>query len=114
MLLAIASIFICLGILVGSNSQAVRNWEIQPSEYLAIFTAIANLSMRYACIQGIVVAWWTRALRGSTLSKLHWNWRSGTTLIGALTSGREMGWFGLACIFSTLVAIDGPLLYANP
>ena len=113
MLLAIASIFACLGILVGSNAQLISDWSIQPSEYLAVFTAIANLAMRYGCIQGIVVAWWMGALRGSTLSKLHWDWRSGTTLIGALTSGRQMGWLGLACIASTLVAVDGPLLYVS-
>ena len=114
MFLALASIFACLGVLEGSNGAAVESWSVQPSLYLAIFTALANLAMRYACIQGIVIAWWARALRGSTLSQLHWDWRSGTTLIGALTGGRQMGWFGLACIFSTLVTVDGPLLYAAP
>ena len=110
MFVAIACIFACLGVLAGSNGAAVSKWTVQPSEYLAILTAVANLAMRYACVQGIVIAWWTRALRGSTLSRLHWDWRSGSTLIGALTSGRRMGWFGLACIFSILVTVDGPLL----
>lgn len=110
MFLAMSSIFACLGILVGSSGVAVSIWSVQPSEYPAIFTAIANLSMRHACIQRIVIAWWTRALRGSTLSELHWKFRAGTNLMGALTSGRKMGWFGLACIFSTLVTIDQPLL----
>lgn len=32
------------------------------------------------------------------------------TLAGAVTAGPRMGLLGLACIFSTLVAIDGPLL----
>lgn len=110
MFIAIACIFACLGVLASSNQAAVTSWLVQPSEYLAILTAIANLAMRYACVQGVVIAWWTRALRGSTLSQLHWDWRSGHTLIGALTSGRQMGLIGLACILSTLVAIDGPLL----
>lgn len=77
MLLAIASILACLGVLESSDGAAVSSWGIQPSEYLAVFTAIANLAMRYACIQGVVIAWWTRAHRGSTLSRLHWDWRSG-------------------------------------
>lgn len=81
MVLAISSISICLGILQESDGAAVSSWSIQPSEYLAVFTAIANLAMRYACIQGVVVAWWTRALRGSTLSKLHWDWRSGKSIV---------------------------------
>lgn len=84
MFLAISSVFACLGILVGSNGVAVTKWEVQPSEYLAIFTAIANLAMRYACIQGIVIAWWTRAMQGSTLSKLHWDWVSLPALCGVL------------------------------
>lgn len=61
-------------------------------------------------MQGVVIAWWVRALRGSTFSKLHHDWRSGTTLRGALTAGRHTGLLGLAYIFSTLVVIDGPLL----
>lgn len=110
MFLAIACIVASLGILAASDNQLVTSWTTEPSTYLAIFTAIANLSMRYAAIQGVVLVWWTRALRGSTLSKLHWDWRSGTTLVGALTAGRYMGLLGLACILSTIVAVDGPLL----
>ena len=49
MLFAIASIFASLGILAQSNKEAVASWTTPPSTYLAIFTAIANLSMRYAC-----------------------------------------------------------------
>lgn len=58
----------------------------------------------------MVVAWWVRAGRGSTLTRLHHDWRTGTTLRGVLTAGRHMGLLGLACIFSTLVMVDGPLL----
>lgn len=69
MLLAIASLIASLGILAGSNDQPVANWTTPPSTYLAIFTAIANLSIRYAAIQGVVIAWWYRALRGSTVGE---------------------------------------------
>ena len=64
MVLAIASIFASLGILAGSNNAPVKSWSATPSTYLAICTAIANLAMRYACIQGVVIAWWHRACRG--------------------------------------------------
>lgn len=98
MFIAITSIVASLGILAGSNKRPTSSWSTPPSTYLAIFTAIANLSIRYAAIQGVVIAWWSRALRGSTLGKLHWDWRAGTTLRGALTSGRHMGLLGLACM----------------
>lgn len=68
------------------------------------------MSIRYACVQGVVICWWYRAFKGSTLSRLHYDWRSGTTLRGALTAGRHTGLLALACLFSTLVVIDGPLL----
>lgn len=58
MLLAIASLIASLGILAGSNKQPVANWTTPPSTYLAIFTALANLSIRYAAIQGVIIAWW--------------------------------------------------------
>jgi hypothetical protein len=54
MALALASIVASLGILVGSNGQSINKWSAPPSTYLAILTAVANLSVRYACIQGIV------------------------------------------------------------
>ena len=110
MLLAIASVFASLGILAGSNGAPVARWAAQRSTYLAICTAIANLAMRYACIQGVVIAWWVRASNGSNLAKLHEDWRSGTTIRGAISAGRRMGLLGLACIFSTVVVVDGPLL----
>lgn len=76
------------------------------SGYPCLGTAIANLSMRYAAIHGIVIAWWYRAMKGSTIEQMHSNWRSGTSLTGALTAGRRTGLMALACIFSTLVIID--------
>ena len=82
-------------------------WTLEPSAYLAICTAIANQAMRYAAFQGVMIAWWSKALRGSTLKRLHTDWRAGTTILGAITAGRHMGLLGLACIMSTLVAIDG-------
>lgn len=110
LLLAICSIFAALGILVGSQNSPVSTWAGEPSIYLAICTAVANQAMRYATIQGVAIAWWLRASRGSTIARLHADHRSGTSIRGALVSGRHMGLLGLACIFSTLVAIDGPLL----
>lgn len=109
MIPAIFSIVASLGILIGSNGASDGGWITPPSTYLAIFTAIANLAMRYACIQGVVIAWWSKALRGSTFKQLHYDYRAGTTISGALTSGRSIGLMGIACIASNLVVINGPL-----
>jgi hypothetical protein len=56
--IALGSIFASLGVLVGSDGKPVASWPVQPSIFLAAFTAVANLSIRFACIQGVVIAWW--------------------------------------------------------
>lgn len=56
MLLAIASIVASLGILIGSDGHDVQTWQAPPATYLAILTSIANLCVRYACIQGMYVS----------------------------------------------------------
>lgn len=115
MLLAIASIVAALGILAGSNNAPVSSWITPPSTYLAAFTAVSNLSVRYAAVQGVVIAWWCRASRseGATLEKLHYNWLAGSSFHRALMAGRNMGLIGLACIFSTIVVI-GKSLFILP
>lgn len=113
MIVAISSMIASLGILLGSEGVDIRNWQAPPSTYLAVLTAVCNLSIRYACIQGVVIAWWYRASCGTTLAKLHYDWRAGTTLRGALTSGRHMGLLGVACILSTIVVI-GQLIHEQP
>lgn len=131
------SLIASLGILIGSNGRAVDSWTIPPStfvttfpsfwcttlltvpsfSYLAIFTALANLSVRYAAIQGVVIAWWLRAMNGSTLSKLHWDWRSGrsqcssiaSTSLSALRTLINTWWVG-----TTLRGMSGPLNRLQP
>ena len=110
LLLAALSIWVSFGILMGARNAPTKDWSVEPSAYLAICTAVANQSMRHAAFQGFIIAWWTGALRGSTLGGLHTGWRAGMTVFGALTAGRKMGFLGIACIVSTLVAVDGPLL----
>ena len=110
MLIAIGSIIAALGILIGCQDAPVDDWKAQPSAYLAICTAIANQAVRFAAFQGLAISWWFNALRGSSLAQLHRRWRAGMTVGGAVVAGRNMGLVGLACLFSTLVAIDAPLL----
>ena len=105
--LAVLSLLVSLGILMGSRNAPVANWSIPPSSILAVCTAIANQALRcagslvvkiavankmlrFAAFQGIAIAWWFRAAHGSTLRKLHTDWRAGTTVLGAVAAGRNM------------------------
>lgn len=82
--LAIASLIASAAILIGSDNQMVERWPTPPSTYIAVFTALSTLSIRYALARGIIVAWWRRACHGSTLSALHRDWRSGLGIRGEL------------------------------
>ena len=108
MMIALLSILAAFGILAGSRGDAVDSWITAPPTYLAICTAVANLAMRYACIQGVIITWWMRALRGSTVKRLHEDWRAGTSIRGVITSS-SFGLLSLACLVSTIVVIDGPV-----
>lgn len=109
MCLSIASIFAALGVLVGSDGSPVTDWSAPPSTFLAILTAVANLSVRIAAVQGAVIAWWYRASHRDwiTIENLHYNWRSGSSLHGALMAGRRMGIIGFACVLSFVVPFIG-------
>lgn len=83
-LVAAAALVASLGILAGSNGQPVEGWHVPPSTYLAIFTAIANLCVRYAATQGVIILWWRRATAGTTLADLHSSWRIGNMIRGQI------------------------------
>ena len=139
LLLAFASIFASLAILKTSDGAAINSWQYQvseqahqgdeffvgterycflkyadlvcqPSTFLAVVTAIANQAVRYAAIQGAVIAWWLRAIKGSTLAKLHYDWSMSDTPWRSLVSRKTCNWLVLPFFASILVAVDGPLL----
>ena len=74
LLLAFVQIFCSFAVLSASNGDAVANWRAQPTVYLAIFAAIGNKALAFATVQGTVVTFWLRVLRGSTLGQMHRDW----------------------------------------
>lgn len=53
---AISCVFASLAVLVASDGQAVKDWSIQPTVYLAIVTAIANMSLALARLEAVPVS----------------------------------------------------------
>ena len=70
-------VFASYAVLKGSDGDAVENWKYQPTVYLAILTAISNKALAFAMVQGTVITFWLRALRGTTLVQLHSDWAVG-------------------------------------
>ena len=109
-LVAICSIFASLAILVASDKQPITNWTIPPTVYLAIVAAIANSALHLARSQAIPVSWWYQASRGGSIRVLERQWEVSQSLVRALLHSRHMSLLTIACIATSFVIIDGPLL----
>lgn len=108
---ALLGIALSVAILVGSDSQPTSKWTVQPTVYLAIASAITNITLHFALSEGVNVAWWRRATQDDTkISDLHRYWSHGNSLWAAITSGRHINLMAVACIFVAIGPINGPLL----
>lgn len=71
LLLTILSILAAFAILRASDHDPVLAWTYSPDVYLGIITAFTSKATSLAALQGAVVTWWLRVMRGSTLEQLH-------------------------------------------
>lgn len=98
-------------VLIHSDGQSIYDWTFQPTVYLAIASAAANILLQFALAEGVNVAWWRRSLKeGTTVNDLHRYWSYGNSLWAASTSGRRFNLVALASLFAALAPINGPLL----
>src|ERR1700712_5726748 len=64
-------------VLTYSNGRPA-DWRVAPSVLLALAAALANLSLRYALGEGVIISWWTKTLKpGTKLEDLHNTWAFG-------------------------------------
>jgi hypothetical protein len=68
------------GIIIGSNSQTVASWKIEPVVLLAVLSSIWNYSIGIVLGISVAITWWRTALRGTTLESLHYIWNQGAVL----------------------------------
>ena len=73
--LALSAVLLCAVadavILWKSDGREVEGWAVSPSVLLAILSAVANINLQFARSQGVVIAWWRKALRGGKLDDLN-------------------------------------------
>ena len=112
--LAVACSLIALAVLFVSNGQPITTWTLQPTVYLAITTALSNSALAYALLQAILISWWYKVSRGSTIRELELDWETGQSfsrgLGRGLIYGRRIALITVASIAVAIVIIDGPLL----
>lgn len=113
-LLAFFGILSCaaamIAVIIKSQNDLVENWTVSPAVYLAIFSVVANVLLRYTFAKGVEISWWVTALKEDTQVKdLHNIWLYGTSLVSAVTSGRDFNLIALAAILLALVPANAPL-----
>jgi len=101
---------VALAILLASNKQPIARWPIQPTVYLAIAAALANVALGFARFVAAPLSWWHTALRGSNLRELERQWEASHSVLLAFKHHYRMGFAGFATILAALMMIDGPLL----
>jgi hypothetical protein len=98
-------------VLALSNDQHIDRWRVQPTVYLAIASAVANIALHLALSQGVTIAWWVKAMKpNSTVRDLHNIWSFGSSVQDALFAGRTFNLIALAGLAVAVVPINGPLL----
>jgi hypothetical protein len=112
--LALITVVLCAGadavILYKSDGKEVDTWTVSPSIILAILSAVANICLRFAFAQGVVIAWWRKTLRCGTLYDLSRYWESGDSILAAAMPWRGFNLVALATLLASAVVFDGPLL----
>ena len=99
-----------LAILLSSNNKPVHSWPIQPTVYLAIASTVALASLRVAKSFAAPIAWWHRALQGSTIRRLEHHWDATHSPFSAIIRIRHAGWISVVTLTTFVMIIDGALL----
>jgi hypothetical protein len=92
------------------NDKWKRRAQITPSVALAIVNTISNVCLAVAIGQGVAIAWWRKALKGSTVEDLHRTWGFSSSVLELLTAGRSFNLVALAALTAKLALIDNLLL----
>ena len=87
----------------------VRGRTIQPTVILALLTTLTNALLSYAYASGIAIYWWTTALRGSTLRRLHASNSRGDSLLAIFNLRPIFNIVTGASILTVILLMDQPL-----
>lgn len=108
---SILGIVLSVTILIILDGDPISGWRFQPTVYLSIASTATNIMLHFALTEGARVAWWRQAMKEKNkLGDLHRFWDFANSLWAATTSGRYFNLIALACIFTAIAPINGPLL----
>ena len=103
-----------VSVLVKSDKQRVDDWPFkscpaQPNVLLNVANQIQNLGLFTLISQGVAIAWWRRALHGTTLSNLHRNHAYSYSFLSILTYFKHFNLIALAGLMAKFAVIDSTL-----
>ena len=111
LLLSVAGVVVAIIVLLVSNGADVNHWRFQPAVYVAIASAVTNITLGYALMEGVSISWWCKAIKnGTNLADLHRLWDFGNSFISALFCGRHFNFVAIASLLVAVSPINGPLL----
>lgn len=103
-----------VAILCNSNKKRVLDWPftkytVQPNVVLNIANQVQNLGLITMIMQGLAIAWWRKALKGSSLKTLHRNHAYSISFYAIMTSGKHFNTIALAALMTKFAVIDSTL-----
>ena len=103
-----------IAILATSNGQLVKDWPMasfptQPNVLLNVANQVQNLGLLTLIGQGLAIAWWRKAMHGSSLKTLHRNHAYSYSFYAILTSGKHFNLIALAALMTKFAVIDSTL-----
>lgn len=103
-----------VAILALSDEKRVKDWPFarfptQPNVLLNIANQVQNLGLITLIAQGLAIAWWRKALKGSSLGTLHRNHAYSYSFYAIMTSGKHFNLVALAALMTKFAVIDSTL-----
>lgn len=74
--------------------------QIRPSVILSLLNNLANLAFGLAIANGVAIAWWRKALKGSTIEQLHKSWNFSSSIKSVALAGRGFNGIALAALMA--------------
>ena len=103
-----------LGVLIGSNGASMTNWphSIAPNVVLSMLNALSTLALVVAVGEGVAIAWWRQAMKGSTVGQLHHQWELSHGLSALIFKPKSLFTSSIAlAVLSTQIAVLNSILY---
>ena len=110
-LAVLLSISAVAAVLTTSDGKPQTHWNrtLQPNVILGALDSFTNVMLSVAAANGITIAWWRRALHGTTVRDLHRSWSFSTSVFGIALNPQHFNIIALAALTLKLSVVNSIL-----